>query len=202
VIVLVWLAVCEVVTAAWYRAHEVNEKSQPHWTVDWPYQSVAISENIRLILRFNEGREAIWNRNDGSQWQLFFFRWKPGRAAASLARNHRPETCLPATGFEFVKNRGMKIYPANGIELPIERLEFAMPGRRVHVYYCLWEDRTSPTPVEPALLTRENRLRAVLEGRRHLGQRVLEVVIAGIDSPERADEAFGAELPNWIKMER
>jgi exosortase/archaeosortase family protein len=201
-LLLVWLGLSEVVNAAWYRAHEINALSQQRWTADWPFAPAPISENIRLLLRYNEGKSALWNRADGSQWQLFFFHWKPGRAAANLARNHRPETCLPATGFALTQNRGVTNYSANGISLPIERLEFASGGQSLHVYFCLWEDRTSPDAEGPQLLTRENRLRAVMEGRRHLGQRVLEVVIAGIESPQKADEEFAAELPKWIKMER
>ena len=88
------------------------------------------------------------------------------------------------------------------LPLPIERLEFAEANQRLHVYYCLWEDRASPNAEGSALLTRENRLRAVIDGRRHLGQRVLEVVIAGIDSAEKADEEFAAELLKWIRIER
>jgi exosortase/archaeosortase family protein len=199
---LVWLGLSEATTAAWYGAHEIHEESKQHWTVSWPNHYVNISENIRLLLRFNKGKSAIWNRADGSLWQLFFFHWKPGRAAANLARNHRPETCLPATGFALTQNRGVKIFNADGLSLSMERLEFSSSGQKLHVYYCLWEDHVLPNPEGAAPLTRENRLRAVLDGRRHLGQRVLEVVIAGIDSPEKADEEFAAELPKWIRMER
>ena len=202
IVTLVWLGLCEVANAAWYRSHESNTQPKQQWVVDWPYPSSKISENVRLLLRFNEGESAIWNGPQGSQWQLFFFHWKPGRAAANLARNHRPETCLPATGFKLAENRGTKVYSVNELNLPIHRLEFTDSGQRLHVYYCLWEDRTSPNAEGPSLLTRENRLRAVIEGRRHLGQRVLEVVIAGIDSPEKADEEFAAELPKWIRIER
>lgn len=205
VIVLAWLAVVETSTIGWYRWHERDQAPQARWTVSWPedkpvFSHVEIAEGTKLVLRYNQGEAAIWNRGDGSQWHLFFFSWKPGRAAANLARNHRPETCLPATGYEFVESRGVENIRAGGIDLPIERLEFKHAGQRWHVYYCLWEDR-APRPDDASrLLTRGNRLRAILEGRRHLGQRALEVVIAGIDSPERADEEFAAALKGWVKL--
>jgi exosortase len=202
VIVIVWLLGCEGATAAWYRAHERGDQRQARWDADFPYQPVWISENIRLLLRFNHGQAAIWNRDGGSQWHLFFFSWKPGRVAANLARNHRPETCLPATGFQFVRSRGIQTHHVDGLDLPIERLEFTQADQQLHVYYCLWEDRVSPGAEGPQLLTRENRIRAVLQGRRHLGQRVLEVVIVGNQTAESADEAFAAELPKWIKVKR
>jgi hypothetical protein len=151
-----------------------------------------------LILRFNEGEAAVWNRADGSRWHLFFFEWKPGRSAASLARSHRPEVCLPATGFVLAGNRGVKMINAAGLELPVERLEFTRTGETWHVYYVLWEDRLRRTPDDSGVLTRQGRLRAVLEGRRLLGQRVLEVVIAGVPSAQKADAEFEEALGQWI----
>jgi exosortase len=201
IVVIAWIVICEAVTASWYGFHERSEPRQARWQVDWPGEvsRVNIDENVRLILRFNDGKAAVWNRADGSRWHLFFFSWKPGRAAANLARSHRPEVCLPSTGFQFVGARGVENIRAGSLELPIERLEFVKNGQRLHVYYCLWEDRRATDGGGPQLLTRANRLRAVLEGRRHLGQRVLEVVIEGIDSPQRADEEFAKQMPNWIQ---
>ncbi len=203
VIVVAWLVVCEVGTRAWYRAHETGAVTAK-WKVKWPYGEgnflrAPIAENVRLILRYNNGEAARWIKADGSQWDLFFFGWKPGRAAAALARSHRPETCLPATGFEFAEDRGAKMHRVAGLELPVERLEFKHQERLWHVYYCLWEDRVSRG--RGGVLTRAERVRAVLEGRRHLGQRVLEVVISGVDSSERADEQFAEALSKWVVLE-
>lgn len=199
--VVMWLVFCELATIGWYRWHERDQRQAARWAVEWPFEKASISEGTRLVLRFNEGKAAVWNRPDGSRWHLFFFTWNPGRAAANLARNHRPETCLPATGFELVQVRSPQMHRIGALELPIERIEFKKGNQRLHVYYCLWEDRTPRATQGPQLINRENRVRAALEGRRHLGQRVLEVVISGIDSPERADAEFAASLAKWIKPE-
>jgi exosortase len=205
ILIIIALAASELGTRAWYWAHEKNQPVQVRWKIDWPkdipaFRLVAIPDATRLVLRYNDGESAQWDRPDGSRWRIFFLSWKPGRAAASLARNHRPESCLPSTGFEFVQSRGVKILRASGIDLPIERLEFKHAGQRWHVYYCLWEDRAPRADGGPLALSRENRLRAIAEGRRHLGQRVLEVVIAGIDSPERADAEFESTAAKWITV--
>jgi len=200
--VLLFLSFAETTTEAWYRWHEMDERPKAKWNVAWPqdqpgFARAKIAENIRLVLRFNQGDAAVWNRADGSRWHLYFFSWNPGRAAAQLARSHRPETCLPATGFEFVQNRGLENLRVDGLTLPVERLEFKSGGQRWHVYYCLWEDMAFTPAPEP--LSRESRLRAVWQGRRLLGQRVLEVVIQGLDSPEKADAEFEKAAREWIR---
>jgi exosortase len=203
IFVLIGLAISEVATQTWYRWHERDEFHAAQWRVHWPYgegnfERAPISEQIQLTLRFNEGETARWDRANGSRWFLYFFHWKPGRAAAALARNHRPETCLPATGFQFAGSRGVKTHHLAGVDLPVERLEFTHGEQRWHVYYCLWEDRVGQAAPDAGLLTRAGRLQAVAEGRRHLGQRTLEVVITGVDSAERADEEFAEALGKWI----
>jgi len=44
-----------------------------------------------------------WTESDGSEWQMFLFRWpKPAslfdRVILHNALSHQPEICLPATG--------------------------------------------------------------------------------------------------------
>ena len=55
----------------------------------------------------------------------------------------------------------------------------------------------------PSEWTRDERIRAVLEGRRHLGQQVMELVIQGrgaLDEKEM-NARFESELPSLIKVE-
>jgi exosortase len=146
----------------------------------------------------------------------YFFRWKPGRNSALLANLHRPDVCLPAIGWEQVADNGVRQYSAAAsFVLPFRHFEFRHgtkqdPAQQVaHAFYCLWEDRAPPGTVaasrlpqmttSPSTWTRGERVRAVLEGRRNLGQQVMEVVLRtrGIDQNE-AQADFAALLPKLV----
>jgi exosortase len=147
----------------------------------------------------------------------YFFRWKPGRNSALLANLHRPDVCLPAIGWEQVADNGVRQYSAAAsVVLPFRHFEFRHgtkqePAQQVaHAFYCLWEDRAPPGTVaasplpqmttSPSTWTRGERVRAVLEGRRHLGQQVMEVVLRtrGLIDRNEAQADFAALLPKLI----
>ena len=229
---LCWLLIVEIGTAAWYRAHEGNLVSTIRWTVRWPEQSpnfrkLKIDPEIRSVLRFDEGQSAAWMltpsptpessppaKTSGTQANqlranavacyLFVFRWNPGRSSALLANLHRPDVCLPASGWTQVADDGVRNYPVTGtFELPFRHFEFqrafgSSAAQTAHAFYCLSEDRAaeSSAPAATSLpgmtgsrseWTRTERLRTVLEGRRHLGQQVIEAIFVSNDSVSSAD---------------
>ena len=70
----------------------------------------------------------------------------------------------------------------------------------MHIFYCLSEDRVPspsatgsklPQTAAPRLrFTRNKRIRPVLEGRRHLGQQVMQVVFLSRDEIPDAESRF------------
>ena len=78
-----------------------------------------------------------------------------------------------------------------------------------HAFYCLSEDRV-PSPsaagaklsqmaAAPSTWARDERIRQVLEGRRHLGQQVMEVVFVSSEQIPAADaESRFSELVREI----
>jgi len=136
---------------------------------------------------------------------LYVFRWNPGRNSALLANLHRPDVCLPANGWTQLADDGVRNYPANGqFELPFRHFEFQrafgnFSPQRAHAFYCLSEDRASaPLALRqrdnlpsmfgsPSEWTRAERLRAVLEGRRHLGQQVIGAIFLSNESFSAAE---------------
>ena len=212
----------EIGTASWYRLHERNLISGIRWSVRWPEQApnfhrLEINDEIRAVLRFDQAEAATWTAN----WQLdssrpntiscalYVFRWKPGKNSALLANLHRPDVCLPASGWSQVADDGVRSYPVNAsFELPFRHFEFqrAFEGSApqiAHAFYCLSEDRTSGRSTSVARrslgeggpgmfgnhseLTRTERFRAVLEGRRHLGQQVIEAILISAEPLSSAD---------------
>jgi hypothetical protein len=186
------------------------------------FHELKIDEEVRRALRFDQGHAASWTWPAASSPEasssanskkiaclLYLFRWNAGRNSAILASSHRPEVCLPAGGWKPVADRGVRTYPtANSFALPFRHFEFrhGTPGKSTqqmaHAFYCLFEDRTpSPAaasekrPQMAALrlrLTRNERIRQVLEGRRHLGQQVMEVVFVSRDQlPADAESRLG-----------
>ena len=217
-----WLLFVEIGTASWYRFHERNLISGVRWSVRWPEQApnfrkLKIDEEIRAVLRFDHGEAAAWTiSSEGNSetirapnaisCSLFVFRWNPGKNSALLANLHRPDVCLPASGWTQVADDGVRSYPVSGsFELPFRHFEFqrAFEGSApqiAHAFYCLSEDRASGTPTSPdsarslgmfgnrSEWTRAERLRSVIEGRRHLGQQVIETIFISSE-PLSAAEA-------------
>jgi exosortase len=226
---LCWLLFVEIGTAAWYRVHERNLVSGIRWSVQWPehapsFHKLKIDEEIRSVLRFDEGQEAAWTiapaaieparradpRNLSGQRSaltvcyVFVFRWKPGRNSALLANLHRPDVCLPASGWTQMADDGVRNYPVTrAFELPFRHFEFQRAignsaPQTAHAFYCLSEDRAAesamPAPTtlpgmtgSPSEWTRAERLRTVLEGRRHLGQQVIEAIFVSNESFSSTD---------------
>ena len=204
---LCWLLFVEIGTAAWYRLHERNLISGVQWSVQWPEQApnfrqLKIDEEIRAVLRFDKGEAAAWSIQNPAgassiSCLLYVFRWNPGKNSALLANLHRPDVCLPASGWTQVADDGVRKYPVNGsFELPFRHFEFrrtfeGSAPQIAHAFYCLSEDRASGTSTSrdransPGMFgsrsewTRAERLRSVLEGRRHLGQQVIEAIFIG-----------------------
>jgi hypothetical protein len=202
---LCWLLFVEIGTATWYRRHERNLVSGIRWSVHWPQQAanfrkLKIDNEIRAVLRFDEGDAAGWTSSPVNATEpnivrcyLYVFRWNPGKNSALLANLHRPDVCLPASGWTQVADHGVRRYPiSDSVELPFRHFEFQRAfenstPQTAHAFYCLSEDRavasSAPLPTSlPSMTgsrsewTRAERIRTVLEGRRHLGQQVLQAI--------------------------
>jgi exosortase len=235
---LCWLLFVEIGTAAWYRAHESNLVTSRRWEVQWPenvtnFHELKIDDEVRRQLRFDRGIAASWtwpasrspegSHPSGSEritCVLYFFRWNPGRNSVLLANFHRPDVCLPATGWVQVTDTGVRNYPiSESFSLPFRHFEFHHGTRAngsqqiAHAFHCLWEDRAlnpSAAGANPAQMsgsrsswTRAERLRAVLQGRRHLGQQMMEFVAFPHGTADLAEinARFANALPGLVKVD-
>ena len=237
--VFAWLIFVEIASAAWYRVHESNLVARTRWSVRWPvsqtsFRDLKIEESVRQTLRFDEGRAARWyaeprlgvennasiTRPTSSPWHytLFFFRWNPGGGTLLRARAHRPEICLPSTGWEQTSDHGVRQYAIQSqLALPFRHLEFVRKGRTpfesdqfAHTFFCLQQDwaehsfgpRTALTSNESHDWGVVARIRAVEDGLRDLGQQTMELVFVTpqpIASGE-AEAKFGELLPELIQL--
>jgi exosortase len=200
-----WLLFTVVGTEVWYRSHETKENLR--WSFVWPvhrreYAEVSFSKADADTLGFDQGRGASWANDDGSRWIVYFFNWAEGSPYSRIhARLHKPEICLPAAGYRLLEDRGTINVKAGNLPIDFHNLHFEYEGEGVYVFYCLWEAR--PKKSERAGIENEwerlFRLESVLCGERNLAQQVLEVIISGYDTPEKAEAALCREIGAMIE---
>ncbi len=233
---LLLLLAIEGAVEGWYRIHERNLVETPTWTVRWPedssgFREVPIDDDVRSTLRYDRGRQATWLRSPTSEsasasssvrrpdtTTMFFFRWEPGSASILRARSHRPDICLPNTGWEMAADHGVREYAVGtGATLPFRHFTFRRAlgeGRSLsaEAFFCQREDRIpasergqfNVTAGTTSNWARSDRIRVVQEGLRNQGQQVLEVVLmsaqpkigqrgaGGICAARAGDRAGGA----------
>ena len=175
--------------------------------MEWPRNNPTLAEapvpaRTEQLLRYDEVRSAAWQENDGTRWQMTYLRWLPGRIAVHLAKGHTPEVCFSAAGHSVRPLGGLDYLPVHGLELPFLSYRVEDPGYKVFVFYCLWEDRAQSQFFETTMLTYGNRLGPVFAGRRNVGERSIEIVIAGIDDAQAARTAVIRQLEKLIKVDK
>lgn len=203
--IIVWLVFCLGLTELWYRAHESQATQSTPWALRLPeqapgYRAIELPPTTLEILRADATQAGQWNDGEGRPWTVYFFRWEPGRNAAQLARLHRPDVCLPAAGASILSAQNERLYLADGVEIPFRHYVFLVQGRVMHTFHTLWEDQVSET-AEKSDWSARGRLRAALEGRRQLGQQILQIVVPGGYTVEQAQEAFAQQLPGLIQRQ-
>ncbi|PZR72001.1 MAG: hypothetical protein DLM73_14305 [Chthoniobacterales bacterium] len=223
---LAWLLAVEIGVEGWYRAHERNLIPRSAWSVRAPenangFRELKIDEAVRSTLRFDTGREVVWKTSDadaaGSSATnyLFFFRWNPGSSSVVRARAHRPDICLPSTGWKQIADHGMRTYLArDGIALPARHISFRKESGNavVHTFFCLQEDKVHREEARPDLQmtggaqpdwSLKARARMVRRGVRNLGQQVLEFALLNtrpIDD-QAAEARFAALVREMVISE-
>ncbi len=200
---LAWFGVVELATFGWYYAHEQGRPAPVVWRFEMPkqratFRELAISPETQRMLRFDKGVHATWREPDGATIESYFFEWQPGRSSATLARNHTPEVCLPAAGRKILSQEDVTV-PVEGLELPFRHFVLSVGDQVAHVFYCLWEDRSLTQSAEVKFPDFQNRLQAVWEGRRNMGQRVLHVGMRGLNSTGDAVAALRRILASGVK---
>jgi hypothetical protein len=201
------LILIQAVTEIWYRAHEARLIPNTPWTLNWPVQDPTFHKNTipqtsLAILRCTDSQAASWTDDGGNNWSAFLLRWAPGRNSEQLAKGHRPDICFPAAGAQLVADYGRITLQPNGVTMTFRDQAFSTASGYLHVFYCLWSERISPHEDAAKMVddgSQAGRLRAVLAGKRNLGQRVLEIVIHGPDSDDDAVKLLQSELTRLVK---
>ncbi len=195
----VWFAVVLLATELWFRSASANTQKAQAWSFIWPDASteaadareVPITPAAAEMLRFDEARGVSWMDANASRWLVYHLRWIAGPSRSRiLAQMHRPEHCLPSTGWQLAQERPAIHVPVGDVILPFRALRFTQGERNVHVWFCTVQDHGS-TMDESA---RSSSIQAVLRRERSLGQQVLEVALFSPISGADADVEFRREI--------
>ncbi len=205
---VIWALAVEGITEAWFRYREGVREQPLVWNVRWPergavVRALEIPDEARSILRFTDGNSALIEWPVGATWQVFFFRWEPGRSSVQLATMHRPEICLPAVGFELVGPITTVNIPIGTMQLPFSGSEFKCNDERMFVYRCVWEDQpvTGVARNHNFDTSVRGRIASTWYGRRNLGQRLLQIGILGVGDEEAAREDLRRKMSGLISHE-
>jgi exosortase len=205
---LAWLIMVFAGTEIWYRSHERQLVERSAWQVSWPAENntmaaLPIPDSTRVILRYDDARTAAWEEPRGVRWWTFFAQWKPQRAALQLVRSHSPEICLPAIGRTFRKAWPDVDVVTEPAPLDFRSYEFEQNGRPLFVFVTIQEDkRVASGPADTGEWNVSGRLRAAWEGKRNLGQRLLEIAVSGFDDFAAAREALAKTARQIVRPEK
>jgi exosortase/archaeosortase family protein len=205
---LAWLVLIFAGAEVWYRLHERALIERPAWQARWPERNdtmvpLPIPDATSVILRYDTAKTAAWEDPPGVRWWSFFASWKPQRASLQLVRSHSPEICLPAVGRMFRGARTGVDVEAGSIPLNFRSYEFEQNGRPLFVFVCIQDDKWTGTGVlDPEELNLSGRLRAAWQGKRNLGQRLLEIAVLGYDDFTQAREALAKTVAGIVLPEK
>lgn len=200
-VLLGWLLIIELATEGWYRWHERSAVETTPWTVsfaagspmkDWTVTPIQLRERERRLLRADEVEASLWRHSFDTEVTAYYLRWYPGLNAAQLARLHRPEVCLPSAGCFLRANEGAWKTEVGPVSLVFRRLIFDDRGHPLFVFYCLAEDYVSSEINPGEDWSGWSRLLATVHGRRHLGQRALELIVSGSKDLAQAERLAAA----------
>lgn len=201
-----WMGLVELGTQAWYRQHETGLIAEEKWSVQFPRSNPSyqmIPDQLHAVLRYDTIEAAEWKGEENTEWLAYFIRWNPGRAAVQLARNHRPEVCLPSTGRSLEADLGVEKIQEGSVSLPFRCYLFREDGHPLFVFYCIsdnWVHAQLELPQDEDWSAR-SRLKAMWTGRRHWGQQVLQIAIRNGRSREQALRLLHQELRQIIRIE-
>jgi exosortase len=198
----------------WFRSGEQSASKSRSWSFNTASataaQTAAISIEIREKLRYDEGVKLSWATPTGQAWELFYLRWLPAdnryRADETLhqARGHSTDLCLQLAGMTLQTNVGVKLQTINGVELLTKTERYLDRGQDVYVFSGYWEPDADSLKEQGFLNAGRGArfgqaCRAIAHrDRGRAEKRVFKIAVSGIDSDERAAQAFIEVLQKMI----
>lgn len=198
-------------TELWYRAQEDGRRSAPLWEIKPGTpgtQPVPVSDRTLRILFFPEGFSERFVDGSGLRWQMFYFRWPPGRTAIQAVGIHDPRTCLASVGMELEAQLPPLTLTIDGVEFPFRVFLFRSQARPVLVFHAVISDngghRKDATHRNMDYATEDysiaGRFKMMRWGIRNSGQTLVEAAVWGTTDVVEAAESLRSLLRNSLSI--
>jgi len=185
-----------VMTELWFRMHEAEVSGIRQWSMhpigaQGGASPVSIPPQTMKMLFYPEGFSERWPIGDHAGGQSFYFRWPSGRTSQQAVTMHNPEVCLSSIGMKLVRPLPNHVFESVGIAVPFRAWLFQSRGVPVWVFQALVEEGGDRAGEERLFDDSPmGRLRALLEGRRNRGQRMIEVAFWNLPNAQSASMAL------------
>jgi hypothetical protein len=120
--------------------------------------------------------------------------------AGYLAKRHTPDICMSASGVELTAGPKLKIINVHGVALPMRCYTFNTADGPLQVFQCHWEAGIPPESYTADESSRFNLIRGIWAGRGNQGQKVLQIVVAGYNDADKAEQALERRLDTLIQV--
>lgn len=187
----------------WYWWKNKNAVRAPAWTVASADPASGLideelGERVEEMLRYDRGFQRSWRDEGGRQWHMIFTEWEPKRMSLHYAQPHLPEQCQRMIGREIVSKSELRKAEANGVTIAYNLYKIRAGADEFYLMYIINDDRVSGKEVTIERATPANRMKAVMAGRRNMGQRSMQLALVGEPDAQVAEQAMLELLPQLV----
>ena len=197
-------------TEAWFRYKERGIRNAPAWSIATMPEGASgeqkpLPDYVENMLKYDEGFERSWTDGSGNNWHLIYLRWAPARMAVHRASPHQPEICQAGIGRKIISKSEIKVADVHGIPIRYHIYEIQSGAEKFHLMFVPNDDRTADQLLDTLNFRgkegaeRWERLERVRQGRRHLGQRSLQLSLVGVSDAATAEQEMLKVLPSLIQ---
>ena len=187
----------------WYSWKARSVVRAPAWTVESAASGAGVRDEplggrVLEMLRYDRGFQRGWLDERGRQWHLIYLEWKPSRMSLHYAQPHLPEQCQTMIGRQIVSKSGLRRADANGIGIPYHLYKIRSGSDEFFLMYIVNDDRIGGEQMVFTGFSPSDRIKAVLAGRRNMGQRSMQLALVGEPDEAKAEEAMKKMLPRLV----
>ena len=187
----------------WYWWKNKNAVRAPAWTVASADPASGLTdedlgEHPREVLSYDRGFQRTWRDDRGRQWHMIFVEWEPKRMSLHYAQPHLPEQCQRMIGREIISKSELRKTTANGVTIAYNLYKIRAGADEFYLMYVINDDRVSGQEITVERATPANRMKAVMAGRRNMGQRSMQLALVGEPDAAVAEQEMLQLLPQLV----
>ena len=186
----VWILGCETGARFWFNRPTGDQRASQPWRWSIPpsidgLRPMRLPPQWRALLAADGTFAGTWiDKSKNRIRYLYSFHWQEGRPAALFATHHRPEDCLPGSGFELVGSPERVAFPTKNGARPFELNRYSFrssDGVPLTVFHGTYADDKF-TESQSGGLTRQRRFNRAIHGEGFPDTRLLEIIFWDTDT--------------------